>query len=204
MIRAALFAIVFALTLQAQDAREIVRRSVDRDARNFERFRDYTFQQLTEQQLLDKRGSATRTESELNDVLILGGRFYYRLLEKDGRPLSEKDSRKEQEKLDREAAKRARESERTRAKYERDRLEERKFAREIPDAFNFTLLGEERIDGLPVWKIRAEPKPGFKPRESRAGIFKNVRGTLWIDQAGYQWVKAEIDVINTISWGLFI
>ena len=184
MIRAALFAIVFALTLQAQDAREIVRRSVDRDARNFERFRDYTFQQLTEQQLLDKRGSATRTESELNDVLILGGRFYYRLLEKDGRPLSEKDSRKEQEKLDREAAKRARESERTRAKYERDRLEERKFAREIPDAFNFTLLGEERIDGLPVWKIRAEPKPGFKPRESRAGIFKNVRGTLWIDQAG--------------------
>ena len=107
MIRAALFAIVFALTLQAQDAREIVRRSVERDARNFERFRDYTFQQLTEQQLLDKRGSATRTESELNDVLILGGRFYYRLLEKDGRPLSEKDSRKEQEKLDREAAKRA-------------------------------------------------------------------------------------------------
>ena len=26
----------------------------------------------------------------------------------------------------------------------------------------------------------------------------------WIDQAGYQWVKAEIDVINTISWGFFI
>ena len=64
MIRAALFAIVFALTLQAQDAREIVRRSVDRDARNFERFRDYTFQQLTEQQLLDKRRSEEHT-SEL-------------------------------------------------------------------------------------------------------------------------------------------
>lgn len=208
-MRATILTVIGVLTLGAQpsvtaDPREIVRRSVDRDARNFERFKDYTFQELTEQQRLDKHGKVTGTESELNDVLILGGRFYYRLLEKDGRPLSEKDARKEQEKLDREAAKRASESERTRAKYERDRLEERKFAREIPDAFNFALLGEERIDGLPVWKVRAEPKPGYKPRERRAGLFKNVRATLWIDQTSYQWVKAEIDVINTISWGLFI
>ncbi len=203
-MRALFLTILCALTLQAQDAREIVKRSVDRDARNFARFKDYTFQQLTEQKMLDKRGQVSSLETELNDVLILAGRPYYRQLERDGKLLSEKEAQKEQQKLDREAAKRAGESERTRARYERDRLEERAFAREIPDAFTFKLLGEERIDGLPVWKIQAEPKPGFKPRDRRAGAFKNVRGTLWIDQAGYQWVKADIDVIGTISWGWFV
>jgi hypothetical protein len=204
MGRAILIAMVCACAVTAQDAREIVKRSVDRDARNFERFKDYTFQQFTQQRMLDKKGNVSSTETELEDVVPLGGRPYYHLLERNGRPLSEKDARKEQEKLDKEAAKRARESERERAKYERERRQERSFAREIPDAFTFTLLGEEQIDGLPVWKIRAEPKPGYKPRARRAGAFKNVRGTLWIDQAGYQWVKADIDVIGTISWGLFI
>jgi hypothetical protein len=146
----------------------------------------------------------TGSDLELHEVLILGGRPYERLLERDGKPLSDKETAKEQAKLDKEAAKRAKETDRDRAKFEKDRLEERRFASEIPDAFNFRLLGQETIDGLPVWKIQADPKPGFKPRERRADLLKKVRGILWIEQAGYQWVRAEIDVIDTISWGLFV
>jgi hypothetical protein len=183
---------------------EIVKRSVERDARNFERFKDYAFHELTVEKQLDKKGKITGTDTELSEVLMLGGRPYSRLLERDGKPLSEKDGAKEQDKLDKEAAKRAKETDRDRAKFEKDRLEERRFAREIPDAFDFQLLGEETMDGLPVWRIQAEPKPGFKPRQGRADLLKKVRGTLWIDQAGYQWVRAEIDVIDTISWGLFV
>jgi hypothetical protein len=184
--------------------REIVRRSVERDARNFDRFKDYTFHEFSRQDRLDKRGGVSSSETELNEVLMLGGRPYSRLLERDGKPLSEKDAAKEQAKLDKEAAKRAKETEKDRAKFEKERLEERRFAREIPDAFTFQLLGEETIDGLPVWKIQAEPRRGYKPREGRADLLNKVRGTIWIDQAGYQWVRAEIDVIDTISWGLFV
>ncbi len=206
MLRILLPLLVCAGTIAAQalTPQEIVKRSVDRDARNFERFKDYTFHEFEDQKQLDKRGKVSRRDTQLNEVLILGGRPYSRLLERDGKPLSAKDARKEQAKLDKEAAKRAEETDRDRAKFEKDRLQERKFAQEIPDAFNFTLLGEETMDGLPVWKIRAEPKPGFKPREGRADLLKKVRGTLWIDQAGYQWVRAEIDVIDTISWGFFV
>lgn len=201
-----LLAFVCALTAVAQGLtpQEIVRRSVDRDARNFERFKDYTFHEFQDQKQLDKRGKVSHRDTELNEVLMLGGRPYSRLLERDGKPLSEKNARKEQAKLDKEAAKRAKETDRDRAKFEKDRLEERKFAREIPDAFNFTLIGEEMLDGLPVWKIQAEPKPGFKPRDKRADLLRKVHGTIWVDQAGYQWVRAEIDVIGTISWGLFV
>ncbi len=188
----------------AQDPREIVRQSVERDAGNFARFKDYTFHTLYEEKRLDKNGKVSSTETELTEVLILGGRPYERVLERDGKPLSAKEVMKEQEKLDREAAKRAKESDREKARYEKERQEERRFAREVPDAFNFTLLGQEQRDGLPVWKIQAEPKPGYKPRASRADMLQKVRGTIWIDQAGYQWVAAEIDVVQTISWGWFI
>ncbi len=205
MIRLALLALTFALAAEAQlSPAEIVKRSVERDARNFERFKDYTFHELTQQKQLDKRGRMSGSESTLSEVLMLGGRPYGRVLERDGKPLSEKDAAKEQSKLDKEAAKRAKETDRDRAKFERDRLEERRFAREIPDAFTFRLLGEETLDGLPVWKIEAQPKPGYKPRERRADLLTKVRGTLWIEQTGYQWVKADIDVVGTISWGLFV
>jgi hypothetical protein len=208
MIPVLLLILASSLAMHAQQtplsAQEIVKRSVERDARNFERFKDYTFHEFTEQKRLDKRGKVSHADRELDEVLMLGGRPYSRVLERDGKPLSEKESRREQSKLDKEAAKRAKETDRDRARYEKDRLEERRFAREIPDAFTFMLLGEERIDGLPVWKIQANPKPGFKPREGRADLLKKVRGTLWIEQTGYQWVRAEIDVIGTISWGLFV
>jgi hypothetical protein len=188
----------------AQDPREIVRISVERDASNFARYKDYTFKALRTTKGLDKNGRVTSTESELTELMILGGRSYERVLERDGKPLSEKDVKKEQEKLDKEAARRAKETDRDRAKFEKERQEERRFALEIPDAFDFKLLGEESRDGLPVWKIQAEPKPGYKPKDGRADVLKKVRGTIWIDQAGYQWVAADIDVVDTISWGWFI
>jgi len=205
MKRILLLAVACTMAARAQlTPQQIVARSVELDARNYERFKDYTFHQFSNQKQLDKRGKVTGADTELNEVLMLGGRPYSRLLERDGKPLSEKQAAKEQAKLDKEAAKRAKETDRDRAKFEKERLDERRFAREIPDAFNFTLLGEENIEGLPVWKIQAEPKPGFKPRDGRADLLKKVRGTLWIDQAGFQWVKAEIDVIGTISWGFFV
>jgi len=208
MTRLILLTLVGTLAVHAQQAPlsalEIVKRSVERDTRNFERFKDYTFHQFNEQKQLDKSGKVTRSERELDEVLMLGGRPYSRVLERNGKPLSEKENSREQAKLDKEAAKRAKESKRDQAKYEKERLEERRFTREIPDAFSFTMLNQETIDGLPVWKIQANPKPGFKPRDGRADLLKQVRGTLWIDQAGYQWVRADIDVIGTISWGLFV
>jgi hypothetical protein len=188
----------------AQDVLEIVRHSVDRDATNFERFRNYTFQETTEETRYDKRGSVTSIKLETVEVLMLAGRPYTRLIGRDGGLLSEKEQRKEQEKLDKELAKRLKNPQKQLEEFEEERAEERRFFQEIPDAFDFTLLGEESVDGLPVWKIRAEPKPGYKARERRAKVFQKVRGTIWIDQAEYQWVKADVEVIDTISWGLFL
>ncbi|MEP7355396.1 MAG: hypothetical protein ABI824_19370 [Acidobacteriota bacterium] len=186
------------------DVMAIIRRSVERDAQNFQRYRDYTFEQTTVQYRFDKQGGINSTETETDEVLMLVGQPYNRVLARDGTTLSEKDARKEQEKLDKELVRRQKDPEKKQREYEKDRADERRFLREIPDAYTFTLEGEEKIDNLPVWRIRAEPKPDFKPKDSRANMLSKVRGTLWIEQTGYQWVKADLDVIDTISWGWFV
>jgi hypothetical protein len=206
-MRPALLLLIVCVSAGAQpnpSAEQIVRRSVERDASNFARFKDYTYHELLSVKSLDKKDKVNNTGTVLSEIMMLGGRPYERVLERDGKPLSEKDAAKQQEKLDKEAEKRSKETDRDRAKYEKERQEERQFAQEIPAAFNFTMLGEEELDGLGVWKIYADPKPGFKPRNGDADILKKVRGTVWIDKAGYQWVRAELEVIDTISWGFFV
>ena len=187
-----------------QDATSIVRRSISQDAQNYQRLENYTFTDHTIDRRLDKDGSVSSSATETSEVMMLAGRPYTRLIARDGQPLSEKDTRKEQEKMDKELDKRLKNPEKDRAKFEAEREEERRFLQEIPEAFELTLLGEERVDGLPVWKIAAEPRPDYEPRERRAGLLKKVRGIIWIDQADFQWVRAELDVIDTITWGLFI
>ena len=193
---------LLALPLWGQDPASIVRRSVQRDASNFERIQNYTFVERNEEREFGRDGKLKSTDIETYEILILGGRPYGRLIERKDQPLSLKDQRKEQEKLDKEAAKRQSESAADKAREEKKRLEQRKFMRELPDAFNFTLAGVEQVSGLPAWVIEAQPKPGYRAVESRAKLFAKVRGKIWIDQTDYQWVKAEAEIISTLSFGL--
>lgn len=189
------------------NVREIVLRSVSRDWRDLEARRNYTFVRHTQEKQYDGP-KVTSAERKTFEVAILYGQPYSRLIAKDGKPLSQDDERKETGKMDREMAKRARESERDRAKREeedkKDLEEERQVRREVADAFNFNLLRDEIISGFPAWVIQAEPKPGYRPKTARAKILPKVRGTLWITKADYRWVKVDAEVIDTFSYGLML
>ena len=123
MTRAVLLALNLALILNAQDATEIIRHSVDRDATNFERFKNYTFLERVENRRYARNGKLGSKEVETYEFMVLGGRPYGKLLERDDKALPAKEARKEQEKLDKESAKRQRESESDKAKQEKDRAE---------------------------------------------------------------------------------
>jgi len=195
-------AISTALAVCAQDAADIIRRSVERDATNFERFRNYTFLERVEERRYGRSGNLSSKEIQTYEFMVLGGRPYGKLVERDDKPLPEKEARKEQEKVDKESAKRQRESASDKAKDEKDRAEERRYLREIPEAFHLTLQGTEQIGGRPVWVIGAQPRSGYKPKLKRAEILTHLHGKIWVDQADYQWVKAEVEVIDPISFGL--
>ncbi len=199
--------LLFAPVLPAQPPApaEIIRRSVENDRLNFERADNYSYIQQTEQRRLGKDGRVVHTESRTFDVIVLDGEPYEKLIAKDGKPLSGREALKEQQKLDRELARRRTEDPEKRSRRlrerEKRRREGREFAQEIPEAFDFRLAGEEVLDGRPVWVIDAEPKPGYKPRARRADLLPKFRGRLWIDQQDYQWVRVEAETIAPVSFG---
>jgi hypothetical protein len=104
--------------------------------------------------------------------------------------------------MDKEIARRARESEQEKAELEKQRQEQRRFLNEVPDAFNFTLIGEEDVSGKPTWVIQAEPKGDYRAKERRAKLVSKMRGKVWIDKDEYQWVKIEAQAAETLSFGL--
>jgi len=184
------------------DPLEIVRRSVERDWTDFESRKNYTYQERTEVREYTRDGRQTNSRSETSDVMILGGRPYERLTARNDRPLPAGDARKQQQKLDRELAKRQHESPAERTRYEKERAEDRAFLREIPEAFTFRLVETSAISNQPAWVIEAVPKPGYRAVHSQAKNFAKVRAKIWIEQATYHWVKLDGEVLDTISAGL--
>ncbi len=187
--------------LRAQDALDIVRRSVERDWTDFASVKDYTYQERAEFRQYGKDGKLSGDRSETHEILILGRRPYEKLIARNGRPLAANDARKEQEKLDREAAKREHESAAARTRYEKDLADEREFIREIPEAFTFRLDGTETVSNEPAWVIEAEPKAGYRAVHSDAKVFSKLRAKIWIEQATYHWVQLDAQALGSLWFG---
>jgi hypothetical protein len=192
---------VFGQDASPKDAKEIIRQSVQHDLLNFERLKNYTYVEHDEDKTLDRHGKIKKTERETYEVMILGGHDYERLIERDDKPLSPREALKEEAKLDKEIERRKHESEADKAKMAKERQEQRKFLDEVPEEFDFKLLGVEQVSGKPAWVISATPKPGYQPKALGAKLIRNMRGKVWIDQAEYQWVKVEAEATGKLSYG---
>lgn len=192
----------------AQDAREIVRKSVELDQTNWLRMKDYTWVATEVTKNLNSKGSVTSEDSSKWETVVLYGAPHRRMLERDGKPLSAADQRKEQEKLDKAAAKLDGETEEQRQRHlqelEKQREKDRDFLREVSDLYDFQIVGEDKIDGSDVWVISASPKPGYQPKRRDARPLLKIRGKIWIDKKEYQWVRIEAETTGVISYGLFL
>ena len=190
------------------DAKEIIRRAIDSDQHNFELARKYTCEQREVEREVDKNGKAKSEKIKTYDITIYYDEVYSRLIQENDKPLSEKEEKKEQEKLDKFLAKRKNENESERqkrlAKMEKDRQEGRAFLRDVLNAYDFVLRGEEVMNGRTAYVIDAKPRRDFHPTQPHADILTKLQGTLWIDKQDYGWIKTHAEVIDTISFGLFL
>jgi hypothetical protein len=191
--------------LAAQDAREIVRRSVELDRTNDQIAREYTYLQRQDTRTLDSSGAVKNRSVVTYDVTMLEGSPYRRLVARDDHPLPLEEEKKEQEKVLRSIEERSKETAEQR-KRRLDEAEERRNRtreelREIPDAFDFILSGEVQFDGNEVWIIDATPRPGYKAKAQMARFVGKAKGRFWIAKQDYHWVKAEIETLDTVSVG---
>jgi hypothetical protein len=204
-VRLLAFAALFTGLLYAQDAREIVRRAVEADHRNSEAYRNYTFLQRNQVKDLDGGGKIKKSDDRTWDVTLLEGSPYRRLVARDGQPIGEAEHQAEQEKLQQGIEERRKETPQQReervADWRRKQDKQREPLKELPDAFDFRVAGEESLEGRQMWVIDATPKPGYKPKSSSASFLPKVKVRLWISKTDYGWAKLDMETLDTISFG---
>ena len=196
-------------TLRAQeppDVMSLIRKAVENDNANDKKAREYMFVERAENRKKDGKGF--KTEIETREVFYLYGDEVKRLVAKDDKPLSEKDARKEEERIAKLVEKKKNLSESDRRKHEekarKDREEERKFLDEVAQAYDFRLQGLEIVTGREAWAISGEPRRDFHPRSKGAKVLPKIRFKAWIDKEETEWVKVEAEVIDNITFGLFL
>ena len=197
-----------ASSLAAQDAREIVRRAVERDQQNRTDARNYTYLQRQDVRELDRAGQVKSRKIETWDITLLEGSPYRRLVARNDRPLSPEEQKFEDERLRMSDEERQKETSEQRARrladWQRRVDRQHDAVKEVPEAFEFTRLPDEQFDGRPVYRIDANPKAGFKPKSQVAAIFPKVKMRLWVDKADYEGAHVEMQVLDTISFGGFL
>jgi hypothetical protein len=194
--------------LSQEQMQRLFRVVADRDIENDKRLRNYTYIERDNEHRLDGKGQVKSTELKTYEVMELYGEQVRRLIEKDDKPLDAKDAAKEEEKIQKVIDKRKNESDEARRKREdkeeKDREEDRKFVREVADAYNFKLVGTELVAGREAWVIDGEPRPDFVPHMKEGKFLTKFRGRVWIDQRDLQLAKMDMECLDTISWGLFL
>jgi hypothetical protein len=169
---------------------------------------NYTWQETRILRRLDKDGAVKHQASKTYDVILIDGEEHDRLILEDGAPLSPEEERKEQRKVEKAIAERQSESpaqrERRLRKLQQEREKEERLRQAIPDAFRFELLGEEYVDGREAWKLYAVPNPSFQPFNRESRMLTKLKGTIWIDKQTLHWLRAEVETLDTISFGLLL
>lgn len=197
-----------ATSLSEDQIRQVIRESADKDMENDKKLRNYTYVERQEVRRLDRKGNLKSTEIKTYDVMEVYGEQVQKLISKDDKPLSAKDAKKEDDKIQKLIDKRNNESEADRAKrlqkHEKEREDNRKFVREVANAYNFRFLGMESLDGRENYVIDADPRPGYEPHLKEGKILPKFRFRAWIDKDETQWRKVDVQCIDTISFGLFL
>lgn len=180
------------------DATGVIQRSVQEVESNWKRAPEYSY---LERDVESKHHSPPTVKT--NEVLMIDGSQYNRLVAINDHPLSATDQAEEEKKLRAEILRRGSESERERhkriAKFLKERNQDHALLKEMVEAFNFRLAGDATVHGHECWVFDAEPKPGYQPKSHETKVLLGMKGRLWIDKRDYQWVRVEAEVTRPVS-----
>jgi hypothetical protein len=194
--------------LSQDQIRDLIRAAAENDMENDKIQGNYTYVQREEEHKLDGQDQVKSSESRTYEIMVLYQEPVRKLIARDDKPLGESDARKEDEKIQKIIEKRKNEGESDRRKrlerHDKDREQARQFVKEIADAYDFRFAGVENLEGRETLEIDADPRPGYQPHMKEAKFLPKFRFRVWLDRAEKQWVKLDIQAIDTVSVGLFL
>ncbi|MGA2877431.1 MAG: hypothetical protein ABSG13_00615 [Bryobacteraceae bacterium] len=204
MKRCILVLALFPIWVRGSDAdvEEIVRRAANAMQADWSAAPGFAFVQ---RDVTTSKGIIT---TKTHQVFMIQGSDYYMPIAVDDKPLSADQQKLELQRLRGEVARRSHETPqeaRQRAEqYRKMREQNGILLEEFIRAFDFTIAGDETIDGHACYVFEAKPKAGYRPPNRTAKVLAGMQGRLWIDKESFHWVKAEAQALKPVSvFGLF-
>ncbi len=182
------------------DVGRIVQQSIAATERSWDARDHYLYTERDEDRRLESGGRLKSDVIDVSRIILVDEVPFEQLVERNGRPPSAEERRKEAEQVD----KLKRETPGERALRVRQQQENRSFIREVPKAFDFQLIGEEVVNRRPAYVLRATPRPGYRAHGTYGKMMSNVEGKLWIDKQDFGWSKVDGEVTQPFSIGLFL
>jgi hypothetical protein len=182
------------------DASQIVGSSVAAIERSWEVRDHYTYMERDEDRRLDSLGRVKSETVDVTRMILVNGARFPQLMEHNGQIPSAREQKKSDEDLDK---LRHETPEEQTVRLRKDR-EDKSFLRDVLEAFDFHLIGEEVVDGRPAYVIQATPHPGYQAHGKYGKMFSKVDGKLWVDMQDFGWIKVDGQVTQSLSMGLFV
>jgi len=182
------------------DARQIVGESVEATERSWQARDHYTYTERDDDRRLDSLGQVKSEDVDITRMILVNGARFEQLIEHNGQVPSAKEQKKSDDDLDK--LKHETTDERV-ARLRKDE-ENRSFLRDLLEAFDFHLIGDEVIDGRPAYVLQATPHPGYHAHGKFGKMFSKVEGKLWVNKQDFGWIKVDGEVTQSFSMGLFV
>ena len=182
------------------DVRQIVGQSVAATERSWQARDHYTYMERDEDRRLDSDGQVKSENIDVTRMIIVNGARFEQLLEHNGQPPSAIEQRKRDGDLD----KLKHETPEQRTERLLKDQENRSFLRDVLDAFDFQLIGEDVLGSRPAYVFKATPHPGYHAHGKYGKMFSKVEGKLWVDKQDFGWIKVDGVVTQSFSMGLFV
>ena len=183
-------------TAVAPPADEIMARVRDNQKQLEERRKDYICNLEEDTEKLDSSGGVKKTEVKGYEMFFMNGEAILRQVSNEGKPLDEKEQRKQQEDVEKQI-KKARERQE-----KRERNEDDPNALGVKQFLEASRFSNGRFDNLKDHRVIAydfEPNPDFKPHTRAESLANKLSGTVWIDPEALQIVRLEARVTDTFK-----
>jgi hypothetical protein len=185
--------------------RSVMREAIDKFQASNAKRAAYVYVMRNERKEFDSSGNVRSQQSSTIRREAEGEFVVSRLLERDGKPISEDERRRNEELIQARLAEMrglSPEERKRRAQEGRGKpRDEDAWIGEFPEAMEYRQVGEEQINGRPALVLECSPRPAYRPGNMRARLFQKTRGRVWVDKSEHELVKADVEVFDTVNLG---
>ena len=193
---------VSALAETPTQLRDLIRKGIDGFKREDERRGDYLFTARNERNELDASGKVTSTHSHVWERIEVEGFPFARTIERDGKPVTAEERKTENGAMQKRLFElKTMTASAVAAGAARPTSQRDDWYEEFPEALDYTMVGEETINGRPTYHLEAVPRPGYQVRSVRARVLLKLKASIWIDKETSNLVKADAEIFDAVNVG---